>query len=173
MTFTATTIGTRRLLLTPLRPDDADAMMNVLDDARLHMFIGGQPVSLAELRTSYERLAAGSGRAHELWLNWIVRRRTDDRPVGTVQATVVHQDGGWAAEVAWIVGVGWQGQGFASEAAAALVGWLRAEGATTVTANIHPDHGASAQVAQRAGLVPTGEEVEGEQVWRVAFADQE
>ena len=42
-----------------------------------------------------------------------------------------------------------------------------------MTANIHPDHGASAQVAQRAGLVPTGEEVEGEQVWRVAFADQE
>jgi RimJ/RimL family protein N-acetyltransferase len=166
MTFEATIIGTRRLLLTPLRLDDADAMVRVLDDARLHEFIGGQPAGLAELRTRYERLAAGSGQDHERWLNWIARRRTDDRPVGTVQATVVRHADGWTAEVAWVVGVAWQGQGYASEAAAALVRWLRAEGATTVSANIHPDHAASAQVAERAGLVPTTEEVDGEQVWR-------
>ena len=59
-----------------------------------------------------------------------------------------------------------QRQGFASEAARALVKWLQRRGAASVVANIHPDHRASAVVAIRAGLRPTPEEVDGEQVWR-------
>ena len=55
------------------------------------------------------------------------------------------------------VGVAWQGQGIASEAARAVVGWLERRGVATITAHIHPDHHASATVASRAGLRPTGE----------------
>jgi RimJ/RimL family protein N-acetyltransferase len=36
-----------------------------------------------------------------------------------------------------------------------------------VVAHIHPDHLASGQVAARAGLRPTPERVDGEQVWRL------
>ena len=68
------------------------------------------------------------------------------------------------------VGVAWQGQGIASEAARAVVGWLERRGVATITAHIHPDHHASATVASRAGLRPTGEyrDHEGirEQLWR-------
>jgi len=53
-------IATRRLLLTPLRPEDAEAMAGVLADKRLHEFIGGRPASADELRSRYRRLAAGS-----------------------------------------------------------------------------------------------------------------
>ena len=62
----------------------------------------------------------------------------------------------------------WQGQGFAGEAATALVQWLREQGVPAITANIHPDHHASAGVAARAGLTVTAEEVDGERVWRFA-----
>jgi len=168
--FAETTLTTARLVLTPLRQADAGVMVDVLGDRRLHEFIGGQPASHAELHERYGRLAAGSPRPDEIWLNWVVRRRAGHAPVGTVQATVSREPGGWTAHVAWVIGLPWQGQGFASEAAGALVDWLRDQGATTIGAAIHPDHQASATVAARSGLVPTDEEVDGEQIWRLVPA---
>jgi hypothetical protein len=49
-----------------------------------------------------------------------------------------------------------QGHGYAAEAARALVGWLADREVHEVVAHIHPDHAASARVARRAGLQPTG-----------------
>lgn len=142
-------------------------MVGVLGDARLHEFVGGQPATLEELRARYRQLVAGSGDPAEWWGNWVVRTTTDGRAVGTVQATVAEAaDGALSAEVAWVTGLAWQGQGFATEAARALVDWLHGRGVAEVTANIHPAHHASAAVARGAGLHPTGDEVDGETVWR-------
>src|SRR5204863_7822031 len=55
---------------------------------------------------------------------------------------------------------------FASEAARALIDWLHQRNIDDVMAHIHPDHGASAAVATRAGLQPTDEQADGERVWR-------
>jgi RimJ/RimL family protein N-acetyltransferase len=159
-------IATERLLLTPLRPEDADEMFDVLGDERLHEYIGGRPADPDELRRRYAALAEGSPDPAELWLNWIVRLRSDARPVGTVQATLTGHGGRRVAEVAWVVGVTWQGRRFASESAAALVDRLQRCAVTTVVAHVHPDHRASAVVAERAGLLPTADVVDGERVWR-------
>jgi RimJ/RimL family protein N-acetyltransferase len=167
--FLPPTIRTEQLVLTPLRAADADGMVAVLGDERLHEFTGGHPATLAELRQRYERLAAGSGDPDQIWLNWIVRCGDREEPVGTVQATVSRRpDDGWAAEIAWVIGVAWQARGYATEAAGALVTWLRGQGVGVITANIHPDHHASAKVAARAGLVATSKEVDGERVWRAS-----
>ena len=64
-----------------------------------------------------------------------------------------------------MVGAAWQGRGYATEAAQALVGWLHGHGVANVTASIHPGNAASAAVARRAGLVPSSEVVDGEVVW--------
>ena len=164
--FAAATIATERLLLTPLRPADADEMVDVLADPRLHQFIGGCPATLEELRARYATLAVGSPRPEEVWSNWIVRHRADSQPVGTVQATLTRHHEGRTAHIAWVIGLPWQHQGYASEAARALVGWLDSRGVHEFVAHIHPDHVASAQVAMRAGLQPTHDQVDGEQVWR-------
>jgi RimJ/RimL family protein N-acetyltransferase len=161
-----TTISTGRLDLVPLRVEDAEAMAGVLADQRLHEFIGGEPETSVGLRERYARLVAGSPDPGVLWLNWIVRRRSDAQPIGTVQATLTMKDGESTAAIAWVIGVDWQNQGFASEAARALVNWLRHRGAHNVVAHIHPDHQASAVVATRAGLRPTEEQADGERVWR-------
>jgi RimJ/RimL family protein N-acetyltransferase len=157
-------ISSGRLSLTPLAVGDADEMVGVLSGAALYAFTGGSPPSLDELRARYARLAAGrSPDGREEWRNWIIRREPDRAAVGYVQATIT--GGGTRAEIAWVVGLSWQRQGFAAEAVRALVAWLAARGVTAIQAHIHPDHVASAAVARRAGLAPTGQTDDGEQLW--------
>lgn len=156
----------KRLELVPLEVGHAEEMAQVLDDPALHRFIGGAPESLEELRARYVRWEGGAPEPGTSWCNWVVRAQEDGRLVGTVQATVV----GDGAEVAWVVGTAWQGRGYASEAARALVGWLRERGVRTVVAHVHPEHAASAAVARAAGLVPTGETRDGEVRWESVTA---
>ncbi len=164
-----TPITTERLTLAPLTVLDADEMVGVLNDERLHGFIGGHPLTLVELRDRYRQVVDGPGEPGRAWRNWIVRSKPDGTALGTVQATIsTTSDGRATAEIAWVIGVAWQGRGYASEAARAVVEWLRAHGVDDVTAHIHPDHPASAAVARRAGLHPTEAEVDGETVWRLA-----
>jgi RimJ/RimL family protein N-acetyltransferase len=166
MVLAASPMATDRLRLEPLRVEDADEMVDVLADPRMYGFTGGGPPTLPSLRERYRRMVVGrSPDGTEWWLNWIVRVPGDDAvAVGVVQATVAAD--GVTAEVAWEVGVPWQGRGFAGEAAAAMVDWLLGAGVGAVTACIHPGHAASAAVAVRAGLAPTDELVDGERVWR-------
>ena len=99
----------------------------------------------------------------EEWRNWILCREPGGEAVGYVQATISSE--GRRAEIAWVIGLRWQGRGYATEAARALVGWLDARGVQVVQAHIHPEHAASAAVARRAGLRPSGVIEEGEQLW--------
>jgi len=143
----------------------------VLSDPALHTFIGGAPLSAAELRERYTRLVAGSPDPRVRWCNWVLRLRDEGRLTGTVQATVTERAEGTVAEIAWVVGTPWQGRGLATEAARALVGLLRGHGVRTVLARIHPAHHASAAVAGAAGLAPTGELRDGEITWRLDFPE--
>jgi RimJ/RimL family protein N-acetyltransferase len=157
-------IATDRLDLTPLRIEDVDEMLAVLADPGLYGFIGGGPPSRVDLIRRYAVQATGrSPDGTETWRNWIVRDRPSGRAAGFVQATI--DASGRAAEVAWLVGLPWQGRGYAAEAARGLVAWLEANGVATITACVHPDHAASAAVAGRAGLVATARSVDGEVVW--------
>jgi RimJ/RimL family protein N-acetyltransferase len=158
-------IVTERLRISPLVVDDADEMVSVFADDRMYEFTGGCPPSLDQLRDRYRRLIVGhSADGSEEWLNWVVRLSADDLAVGAMQATLAADHS--SADVAWEVGVAWQGRGIASEAAAAVVEWLVGEGVPTITAYIHPDHHASGRVATRAGLSPTLDVVDGETMWR-------
>ncbi len=153
-------IACERVALIPLRVEDAEEMVGVLDDVRLHAFTGGRPLTLPELHDRYVKLAAGSLDANT-WLNWIIRTIHSHEAVGTMQATLISN----TADIAWVVGVRWQSRGFATEAARGLIGWLASRGVRTIRANIRPGHVASERVAERAGLVPTTSSVDGERVW--------
>ena len=169
MSHTAETLATLRLDLTRLRPDDAAEMVGVLADARLYAFTGGCPPTRDELRARYERQSVGrSADGSEEWHNWIVRLRPEGEAIGFVQATIV--DAGGSADIAWLIGAPWQGRGFATEAARALMDWLERGGVSVITAHVHPDHHASAAVASRCGLEPTDRMEDGERVWQLAQA---
>ncbi|GAA2216413.1 GNAT family N-acetyltransferase [Nonomuraea monospora] len=154
-----------RLLFTPLSVADADEMVHVLSAASLYTFTGGSPPTLNELRARYTRQSAGhSPDGTQTWHNWILRTKPNTQAIGYVQATVM--DNGHRAEVAWVIGAPWQGHGYATEAARTLITWLQTTGVTTIQAHIHPAHTASATVARRAGLLPTDQFDDGEQLWQ-------
>ncbi|RDG32848.1 N-acetyltransferase [Streptomyces corynorhini] len=165
-------IGTERLTLLPLRVEHAEEMAAVLADPALHRYIGGAPSTAEELRTRYARMVAGSPLQVISWCNWVIGVEGPAGQgrclAGYVQATVVpSRDGaGLDAEMAWVVGTAWQGQGIAKEAARGLVGWLVERGVGTLVAHVHPDHLSSAAVAASVGLTPTDEWQDGEVRWR-------
>ena len=155
-------IRTDRLDLTPLRVEDAPEMVAVLADPCLYTEIGGGPPTPDELRARYEhQVRGGSTDGRETWLNWIIRSRPSREAVGFVQATVT--DAG--ADIAWVVGVPWQGRGYATEAARGLVAWLAGRGVTSITAHVLDGHRPSEAVAERIGLVRTKAVEDGEIVW--------
>jgi RimJ/RimL family protein N-acetyltransferase len=155
-----------RLVLEPLRIEDADEMAPVFDDPQLHVFTGGVPLTPDQLRDRYRRLEPGrSADGSQSWLNWIVRLRDGRRPVGTVQATVTGDDDRMIARLAWTIGARHQRQGYATEAGGAMAEWLRDRGVTMLVADIHPDHAASSSVARALGLAPTDLLVGGEIRW--------
>ena len=163
-------IGTSRLVLVPIEPGHADEMAEVLADPALYAFTGGHPLTPAELRDRYERLAAGSPDPLVSWGNWVIKVRATGGLAGYVQSTITGPGNALVAEVAWVVGPAWQGQGLATEAARALAGWLGGHGVATIVAHIHPDHHASAAVAAAVGLVPSGGWHDGERRWQRVLA---
>jgi len=159
-------IVTARCSLEPLSPAHAPVMVDVLADARLYEFIGGEPPSLKQLQRQYAAQSVGtSADQQQWWCNWIITMLGEHRPVGYVQATVEEGDGLLQADLAWVVQPGDQGRGLATEAARAMVDWLGQRGVTRYSAYIHPEHAASAHVATRLGMHQTSVVEDGEFLW--------
>jgi RimJ/RimL family protein N-acetyltransferase len=166
-------------------------MVDLLADRSLYSFYDDElSPSLDELRDRFSRQAVGvSPDGREVWHSWIVRERATGAAIGFVQATVgatagsslasvdtreTPYDGRTSAELAWVIGVPWQGRGYATEAAFAVLAGVRGPGSATgddvtlVHAHIAPGHEASETVAHRLGLHPTDVVHDGEIRWEFA-----
>lgn len=140
-------------------------MVSVLADPALYEFTGGEPPTEEQLTRRYTAQSQGhSPDGTEQWINMIVVLHPGAQPIGFVQATVPAN--GRPAEIAWVIGAPWQGQGHAAEAARQLLAHLAERGVTEVLAHIHPDHTASQRIATHLGLHPTSQVVDGEIAWR-------
>jgi RimJ/RimL family protein N-acetyltransferase len=162
---TAQALTSERLVLEPLRIEHAVEMVDVLADPALYEHIGGHPPSRAELSARYRRQVKGaSPDGRQRWLNWVLRLRSSGEAVGVVQATLREPQ---IAELSWVLSSRFQGAGYATEAAAAAMGWLRGNGVESFEAHIHSEHAASAAVARRLGLEPTDALRGGEVRWEL------
>ncbi|MEP4147678.1 MAG: GNAT family N-acetyltransferase [Halioglobus sp.] len=134
-----------------------------MSDRELYKFTGDEPPdseSTLEARYRYLERRKSPDDA-QLWLNWVVRVEANATEIGYVQATVSETH----ADIAWVIGSQWQGNGYASEAALALVQWLDKTGVKTTRACINSNHLASQRVARYAGLSNSGLLEDGEDVW--------
>jgi RimJ/RimL family protein N-acetyltransferase len=169
----AARLESERVVLDPLVVEHAAELAPVLADVALYRFIGGGPESSAQLRERFRRQAVGlSPDRRERWLNWVVRLRPGGAAIGWAQATVTTVSGDESAEVAvvvaelaWVIGTAYQGQGLAKEAASLMAAWLRGQGVDRLRAHIHPEHQASMAVARSLGLLPGPVVVDGERRW--------
>lgn len=160
-------IRSARALLEPLTLAHAAEMAQTLADPSLYEFIGGQPPTLEQLRRQYRAQAKGQSEGGgQWWLNWIVTLTRPRRAVGYVQATVEQRGDQLEADIAWVIAPAFQGRGLATEATAAMVGWLTSNSVDQLVAYIHPDHATSAAVARSQGLHPTDVLEDGEIRWR-------
>ncbi|RYV52659.1 alpha/beta fold hydrolase [Pengzhenrongella frigida] len=165
----AESVETTRLVLEPLNVAHTAELVRVLDDERLHEFIGGRPATRTEMSARVARQVRGaSGDGSQGWCNWVVRHRRSGSAVGTVQATIQAEPERVVAEIAWVIASPHQLQGFASEAATGMAHWLFAHGVDVLVAHVHPDHQGSNGVARRVGLAPTAVMVDGEVCWSTA-----
>ncbi|MEH6517600.1 MAG: GNAT family N-acetyltransferase [Halioglobus sp.] len=154
----------KRLRLPPVMGAHAEAMYTVLSDDSLYKYTGGSPPqSVVDVEKWFSALESRkSTDGHELWLTWLIFTVEGDRAIGYIQATVENSK----ADIAWLVGSKWQGNGYASEAAATLSAWLAASDIDRISAHIHPNHIASKLVASAAGLHSSGQMEDDEEVWQ-------
>lgn len=150
----------------PLAVEHASEMVAALAPRDLYRFTGGEPPTVEELEVRYRRQVGGrsdDGRAG--WLNWIIRPAGGGPAIGFVQATLTREGAELVADLAWLITSSEQGRGFAGQAADAVTTWLTSRGVDRLQAYVHPDHTASARVAQRLGLTRTSTLVDGEVLW--------
>lgn len=146
---------TDRLQYELLDHHHAEGLLAALDDPRVGRYIGGPDVTtLAALHARIDFLAPGGppSRPDERWINIVVRRRADGVIIGRLEATVVEP----RAEIAYLFGPAWWGNGYATEGAVWLIEHLCQRFALTgVWACIDPANEPSQRLVVRAGLVET------------------
>ena len=140
---------TARLQIEPLGRSHAPGLVEALAHPAVGRFIGGPDVTTVDaLHARLDRLARGSGRPDEIWLNFAVRRADDGVVLGRLEATT---NGDWA-EIAYLLGPAHQGRGYAREAVRWLIEALGAAAIDEVWAAVHPDNLRSIRLLEALGF---------------------
>jgi RimJ/RimL family protein N-acetyltransferase len=140
--------------LTRLEPLDivhAEGLFAALDDERVGRHIGGPDVTTAEdLRDRIRRLKEGAPAGSGMeWLNHAVLH--SEVVVGRVEATL-HSG---VAEIAYVFGPRWWGQGLATDAVRQLVVMLEPRCPHGAWAAVAPGNTASQRLLMRLGFAVT------------------
>jgi RimJ/RimL family protein N-acetyltransferase len=149
------TIETARLRLRALRAEDLSGQAEMLADPRFVRHLGGHTFDREE---SWRKLLGGIG----LWAvlgygYWAVERREDGAFIGQVGFADYKRDMTPSIEnmpeMGWVLAPAAHGQGFASEAVTAALGWAtNALQGREIVAIIDPENMPSIRVAEKAGF---------------------
>jgi RimJ/RimL family protein N-acetyltransferase len=157
-------LETERLHLRPPQPDDAATMLDLFGDADVMRPVGSEPGGI-ELATEHVTRWIARWNANRMG-PFVLVRRTDGRLLGRVgplvwdtrtwePANFVDAADSAQVELGWVLAQEHWGQGYATEAALTVRGWLReACGVDRLISLIAPDNSRSAHVAERLGAVP-------------------
>jgi ribosomal-protein-alanine N-acetyltransferase len=116
-------IETDRLVLEPITIEHADKMFLLLQDELLYKFIPSDPPVMEALKNRYQRWQARqSPDGKEVWLNWAAKGRNTPHYIGHFQSGWDEKNG---FSIAYIVGVEFQKQGYAREAVASVISFLK------------------------------------------------
>ena len=145
-------LETSRLLLEPLSPSHAHALHEPLQSEAIYEFIPeNPPISSDDLAMRYQRLSSRkSPDEQEIWLNWAMCERREDRYVGILQATVYRDT---TAYLAYILFPPFWRQGYAREGCRRILDLLFEDYQVhTVSAEIDTRNTASIRLIEALGF---------------------
>ena len=95
--------------------------------------------------------------AHDGYLMWLMAEQESGIIVGDL-GFIGRPDNDGAVEMGYGIAKKWHGQGYATEAVEALIGWaMLQESIDTVRARCLPDNAASVRVMEKNGMICVGE----------------
>lgn len=144
--MTLPVMTTQRLVLRPLRIEDAEALHPMYSDAEANTY-GSHP-STTTFEESRDRLEKGI--ADQAWRAWAVTLKGDDTAIGSVASYEKRQ--GKVTEIGYALKRAYWGKGLVTEAVAAMIDLLFAEGQRRVFADTDPDNALSIAVLKRLGF---------------------
>lgn len=148
-------ITSERLVMVPLLGSHAELLFEALSEPSIYRWISALPPPSLELLQ--RRWAAAESRGPnpegEIDLNWAVRRSSDGRCIGKLDAEVAKNS--VATNVGYIVFLPFWNQGYATEAMRALAGHLERQGVVEQRALVTLGNDASARVLTKAGFIRT------------------
>lgn len=148
----------QRLLLRPIWPEDAAALFAGIADQGVVRNLASAPWPYEE-RHAHEFAARGDT---PLYPRFLITRAADAEAVGCIGIEPLEgaaNDSGPAELGYWIARAHW-GQGYASEAGAAVLAIARTLGHRELVASHFLDNPASGRVLRKLGFEPTGRVVE-------------
>jgi RimJ/RimL family protein N-acetyltransferase len=141
-----TLIQTQRLIIRPFRATDFTGLFEYLSNPLVYQFEPGAPITLAEAQA----LAVERAGQSEFWA---VALQTTDQIVGHLYFSQIDPHHLQTWELGYIFNPAHQRQGYASEAAAALVRHgFAAWGIHRVVAHCSPENTASWRLLERIGM---------------------
>jgi len=156
-------LETPRLSIATLRPEDADAVRRLTDDAAITAAVDFLPAPFT-LQDAQD-LIRSSARGQDCFLGaWIRETGTADAPAEFAARDLVgvvgtHLRGAGVIEIGYWIGGAARGRGFAYEAVAAIIDLLRARfPGRTIVAECRPANVASWGLLEKLGFRDTGEE---------------
>jgi RimJ/RimL family protein N-acetyltransferase len=159
MTTTEATVETARLRLQPWSREDAPEALRLYGDPDLVRWLSPAMTTvrdLASMELVLEQWFQEHGRLTPPAGRWAVRARDDGRLVGGVALLPLPPDAE-DTEVGYVLLPQERGNGYATEAADALVQWAFGEGLPEVFIVARPQNVAGIAVAQRLGFQWVGE----------------
>jgi RimJ/RimL family protein N-acetyltransferase len=138
-------IETPRLLIRPFTPHDWQSVLAYASDAEIMAYIPSGPLDEAGVKAFIARPETEEGASHALIL------KAESRLIGHM---VFHP---WYAprtfEIGWVIGKGHHGQGYASEAASALLQYgFETLNLHRIIATCQPENIASYRVMEKIGM---------------------
>ena len=150
-------IETDRAVIRDWRPDEADRFFDIYSRWEVARWLGAHPAVMQDRSEAAARVERwrGLNAEHPGEGRWAVERRSDGVVVGTV-LLVRLPDGDGELEVGWHLHPDAWGQGYATEAAHAVLTWAFGRGADEVFAVVRPDNAPSLAVCRRLGMADLG-----------------
>lgn len=156
-------IKTERLALRPWEDTDVDFVYDLYSRWVVQRFIGTEPAVMASRSEAVERVQLFKELDHPVHGVWAVTRKEDGLPVGAVLLKPIPASGEEPLQPSDDVEIGWHfhpdhwGNGFASEAATAILEHAFASGLDHVVAVTNTVNEASQSVCRRIGMEHQGQ----------------